>query len=200
MKLEEEYSNLKNLKVGLTDKAGTSNQKRGVFPILRSLIVQHRYFDSYGSNNTFRKVSIRKTNGAYLSIGSNCTIDNNATILLTKPSPRLSIGDNVTIGMNTIISVKDTMIIGDYTLIGPFVMIVDSNHSIRRSNLIKYQKASIKSISIGQDCWIGSGARILAGVTIGNGAVVGANAVVTKDIPPFAVVGGCPARIIKFRE
>lgn len=67
-------------------------------------------------------------------------------------------------------------------------------------NLIKYQRSSIKRVDIGQDCWIGSGARILAGVSIGNGAVIGANAVVTKDVSPFAVVGGCPARIIKFRE
>ena len=55
-------------------------------------------------------------------------------------------------------------------------------------------------MDIGQDCWIGSGARILAGVSIGNGAVIGANAVVAKDVPPFAVEGGCPAKIIKFRE
>lgn len=121
-------------------------------------------------------------------------------MLLTKPRPKLYIGDYVTIGRGTIISIKDTLRIGDYTLIGPYVQITDNKHSTRRGNLIKYQKSSIKPISIGQDCWIGSGARILAGVTIGNGAVVGTNAVVTKDVPPFAVVGGVPARVIKYRE
>ena len=78
--------------------------------------------------------------------------------------------------------------------------IIDNNHSTKRTNLIKYQRASIKPIEIGQDCWIGSGARIMAGVTIGNGAVIGANAAVTKDVPPFAIVGGVPAKIIKYRE
>ena len=58
----------------------------------------------------------------------------------------------------------------------------------------------IKPVTIGCDCWIGSGARILAGVTIGNGAVIGANAVVTHNIPDFALAVGVPARVIKYRE
>ena len=79
------------------------------------------------------------------------------------------------------------------------VQITDNNHTTDGNNLIKYQLSTIKSISIGQDCWIGSGAKILAGVTIGNGAVIGANSVVTKDIPPFAIAVGSPARVIKYR-
>lgn len=127
-------------------------------------------------------------------------IDENAVLLLTKPTPCLEIGDFVTIGRGAIISIKDTLSIGDYSLIGPYVQITDNNHTTKRANLIKYQRSTIKPIVIGQDCWIGSGARILAGVTIGNGAVVGANAVVTKDVPPFAIVGGVPAKVIKYRE
>lgn len=154
-----------------------------------------------GSNNTIRKgVRISKTDNAVLNLGSNSVIDESAVLLLTKPAPCLEIGDYVTIGRGTIISIKDTLSIGDYSLIGPYVQITDNNHSTKRGNLIKYQKATIKPIVIGQDCWIGSGARILAGVTIGNGAVVGANAVVTKDVPPFAIVAGVPAKLIKYRE
>lgn len=55
------------------------------------------------------------------------------------------------------------------------------------------------AVHIGNDCWIGSRAFIVGGVTIGDGAVVLANAVVTKDVPPYAIVGGIPARIIKYR-
>lgn len=55
------------------------------------------------------------------------------------------------------------------------------------------------AIAIGNDCWIGYGAFIVGGVTIGDGAVVLARAVVTKDVPPYAIVGGVPARIIKYR-
>jgi acetyltransferase-like isoleucine patch superfamily enzyme len=56
-----------------------------------------------------------------------------------------------------------------------------------------------RRVKIGNDVWIGYGAMILGGVTIGDGACIGAGAVVTKDVPPFAIVGGCPAKIIKYR-
>ncbi|MEK5040739.1 CatB-related O-acetyltransferase [Sporosarcina sp. FSL K6-3457] len=56
-----------------------------------------------------------------------------------------------------------------------------------------------KKIKIGHDVWIGANAIILPGVEIGNGAVIGAGAVVTKDVPPFSIVGGVPAKVIKFR-
>jgi acetyltransferase-like isoleucine patch superfamily enzyme len=54
-------------------------------------------------------------------------------------------------------------------------------------------------VNIGNDCWIGYKASIIAGVSIGDGAVVLSHAVVTKDVPPYAIVGGCPAKILKFR-
>lgn len=62
----------------------------------------------------------------------------------------------------------------------------------------KYAKDNYPII-IGNDCWIGYGVTIIGGVTIGDGAVVLANAVVTKDVPPYAIVGGIPAKVIKYR-
>jgi acetyltransferase-like isoleucine patch superfamily enzyme len=59
--------------------------------------------------------------------------------------------------------------------------------------------ASRGDVTIGHDVWIGSGAMILSGVTIGHGAAVAARAVVTKDVPPYAIVGGNPARVIRSR-
>ena len=201
MNLEELYENLCDENAGLTDKAGTTNKKRGGMVNRFRTIFYKRYFDCFGSGTIIRKgVRIFKTDGAVLNIGSNCVVDEDAVLLLTKPFPKLQIGDNVTIGKGSIISIKDSLKIGDFTLIGPYVQITDSNHSIRRDNLIKYQRAKINPINIGQDVWIGSGARILPGVKIGNGAVIGANAVVTHDIPPFAIAVGVPARVIKYRE
>ncbi|KPG71222.1 DapH/DapD/GlmU-related protein [Enterococcus sp. RIT-PI-f] len=60
-------------------------------------------------------------------------------------------------------------------------------------------KRKEKTTTIGNDVWIGHGAVVQAGVTVGNGAVIASNAVVTKDVPPYAIVGGVPAKIIKYR-
>ncbi len=57
-----------------------------------------------------------------------------------------------------------------------------------------------KQIVVGDDVWLGYGAIILPGVTIGDGAIIGAGTVVTKDVPPYAIVGGNPAKVIRFRK
>lgn len=62
-----------------------------------------------------------------------------------------------------------------------------------------FDKKNKLAVSIGNDCWIGEGVFMIGGVTIGDGAVVLARAVVTKDVPPYAVVGGVPAKVIKYR-
>ena len=61
------------------------------------------------------------------------------------------------------------------------------------------QGMSEADIIVGDDVWIGAGAQVMSGVTIGNGAVIGAGAVVCHDVPSYAVIGGVPARIIKYR-
>lgn len=71
---------------------------------------------------------------------------------------------------------------------------------LKLENLVKFKKPRFKgNISIGNDVWIGHGATILSGVSIGDGAVVGAMSVVTKDVPPYAIVVGSPAKVIKYR-
>lgn len=65
-------------------------------------------------------------------------------------------------------------------------------------NVITYNRYE-KPIHIGHDVWVGANSTIARGVTIGHGAVIGANSMVTKDVPPYAIVGGAPAKIIKYR-
>lgn len=72
-------------------------------------------------------------------------------------------------------------------------------HSGPSKRFAEHVLAPTKRTAIGSDVWIGHGATIKSGVTIGHGAIVGSNALVTKDVPPYAVVGGVPAKVIKYR-
>jgi len=113
------------------------------------------------------------------------------------------IGDNVYIGEDFIIiddlddsDKRFNLCIGDRVAISPrvtFVMHTQPNES----RIVPYVNSHKGSITIGADAWIGTGAVILPNVIIGEGAVVGANSVVTKDVAPYIVVGGIPAHKIK---
>ena len=101
------------------------------------------------------------------------------------------------------------LIIGNYCSIAPEVIFMtDGEHSYKSISTYpfatRYFNKSIDTLSkgdiiIGDDVWIGYGAIIMSGVNIGQGAVIAAGAVVTKDVPPYAIVGGVPANVIKYR-
>lgn len=109
---------------------------------------------------------------------------------------QISIGDNSMMGADSLIGSTAEVVIGDDVLMGPRVLIYTSNHGIKQGTLIRLQPDEPAPVRIGNDVWIGARCIILPGVTIGDGAVVAAGAVVTKDVPPNAIVGGVPARII----
>jgi acetyltransferase-like isoleucine patch superfamily enzyme len=83
---------------------------------------------------------------------------------------------------------------------GPGTMIYSSNHGIRLGSLIRSQTQTQKDVTIGNDVWLGSNVVVTAGVNIGDGAVIAAGAVVIKDIPPYTIAAGIPAKPIKGRE
>jgi acetyltransferase-like isoleucine patch superfamily enzyme len=68
-----------------------------------------------------------------------------------------------------------------------------------KAKFAEHRRPRPKSVIVGNDVWIGRNAIVLPGITIGDGAVVGAGAVVTRDLPPYAVVAGCPARLVRYR-
>ncbi|WP_184544982.1 acyltransferase [Mucilaginibacter sp. FT3.2] len=91
--------------------------------------------------------------------------------------------------------------IGENTLIAMHTCIVSANHTVpNKSTLIRSQGDILLPVKIGNDVWIGAGVKVLGGVTIGDGCVVGAGSVVTKSLPPYAVVMGVPAKIISYRN
>lgn len=93
-----------------------------------------------------------------------------------------------------------TLRIGDYFHSGTECMIITENHNYEGSQ-IPYDKTYIKKeVTIGDCVWFGNRVTVVGGVTIGEGVIVAAGAVVTKDVPPLAIVGGNPAKIIKYRN
>ncbi|MGY2066389.1 DapH/DapD/GlmU-related protein [Blastococcus sp. SYSU DS0619] len=118
----------------------------------------------------------------------------------------LVIGNDVSIGPNTIIQVDGA--IGDYAMIGMGVQIVGrQDHAIDMVGVPMLKATWVgdrpatgrDGIRIGRDVWIGGASVVLSGVSIGDGAIVGAGSVVTHDVPPFGIVGGVPARTIGWR-
>ena len=115
-----------------------------------------------------------------------------------KYSPRIIIGDNVNIEQNLHLTCADEVVIGDNVSILSNVLITDINHSNKKMRVHPLkQDLEVSKVRIGSYSLIGSGAKILPGVNIGENCVVGANSVVTKNIPDKCIVVGVPAKIIK---
>lgn len=113
----------------------------------------------------------------------------------------LSIGNDTRLGENSYINAKGGLVIGDNVKIAPQVFICTSNHNYYAPKKLPYDgKENLRPVNIGDHVWIGARAIIIPGVTIGEGAVVGMGSVVTKDVPPCAVVGGNPAKTLKYRD
>jgi len=112
----------------------------------------------------------------------------------------IHIGDRSTIGHNSVLVSRDRIQIGSDCMLAAFCYVLDVDHEFADPEKpIPQQGLRIKPVIVGNDVWVGAGTFILRGVTIGDGAVVAANSVVTEDVPPYTVVAGCPARVIKQR-
>lgn len=140
-----------------------------------------------------------------LTVGRYCSIMQNTIIIVKERNVRsfIHIGENTYIGENNNLRAADGVIeIGNNCLISQGVTIVTSNHKIEKDNLIVNQgwKSKKGKVYIEDDVWIGANAVVLPDVTIHKGAVIAAGAIVTKDVPEYAIVAGNPARIIKYRE
>ena len=137
-------------------------------------------------------------------IGDGVIISNRNTWVVglkVYPDAKLEIGDRVTLGYMNLISVAKSVRIGNDCLFAGEVKILDNNsHSLdyvqRRANA-PLEPEDVAPVVIEDDVWIGTNCMVLKGVTIGRGAVIAAGAVVTKDVPPFTVAAGNPARVIK---
>lgn len=113
------------------------------------------------------------------------------------------LGERVNIGAGASLwagSGSARIVVGDDTLIAPAVMLTAANYRYDDGSPINDQAMEEADIIVGRDVWLGYGAVVLAGVTIGDGAIIGAAAVVRKDVPAYAIVAGNPARIVGERR
>ncbi len=131
----------------------------------------------------------------------NSVLLNKEVEIEVKAGATVEIGDRTFINKNTWISAGASIKIGQDCLIAPYVGIVATNRSYADPDTpINRQEPTSKGITIGDDCWLGHRVSVLDGVTIGQGCVIGAGAVVTKDIPPYSIAVGVPAKVIGSRK
>lgn len=149
-------------------------------------------FNATRPTETGKRQSLLKK--MFAEIGENCYIE--PPFRANWGGKHCHFGNNVYANFN-LTCVDDTHIyVGDYTMIGPNVTIATAGHPILpqlREKAYQYNA----SVHIGKNCWIGAGAIILPGITIGDNVVVGAGSVVTKDLPSNVVAVGNPCRILR---
>jgi acetyltransferase-like isoleucine patch superfamily enzyme len=122
---------------------------------------------------------------------------------VSKRNSSLHIGENTYIGeLNNIRAAGGKIRIGKNCLISQQTSLIASNHLYAKKGLIRDNLSDEKKnfIDVEDDVWVGCGAKLLPGIRVGEGSVIAAGAVVNKDIPPYAIVAGVPAKIIKYRE
>lgn len=171
----------------------------------RISIFIHRSKDIEIGNNVLLNSYVILTNGirdqrkGKITIADNCEITKGC--ILKAYGGKIAIENNVFLGEYSVIYGHGEVTIGKNTLIAMHSCIVSSNHTIpNKTTIIRSQPDILLPVKIGNDVWIGAGAKILGGTTIGDGAIIGAGSVVSKDIPPYAIAVGVPAKVIGYRN
>lgn len=160
-----------------------------VLPRLAELLLARVYL-SDGFLDRIHKRQAKSMLARCASAGSNIRLRMPLTIYYPE---LLSIGSDVDIGEYTLIRAKGNVNIGSRVLVASHAMINSSTHP---NSLPRFGVTLESPIVIGDDVWIGAGAAILPGVSVGQGSIVGAGAVVTNDVEPYTIVAGVPARPI----
>ncbi|MEP6729985.1 MAG: acyltransferase [bacterium] len=172
----------------------------------RRVVVEHAYALQSGAGLILEDgvaINALSINGVVL--GRNVTIGRSSIITCTGVLARIGngirIGDRSAIGAGSFIGGQGGVTIGNDVIMGPGVRIFSENHNYGSlDEPIRTQGETRLGVTIDDDCWIGAGAMILDGVSIGTGCVIAAGAIVTRDIPPFTVAAGVPARVVRSRQ
>ncbi len=139
-----------------------------------------------------------------VNFGERCSVGMGTTIMCTSSMDSLGkglkVGNRTSLGTHGLWGCAGGIEVGDNCLFGNFVTLHSENHIYEDpTKTIREQGVSHKGIKIGNDCWVGTKVTILDGTVVGDGCVIAAGAVVRGIIPPYSVVGGVPAKILKHR-
>lgn len=175
---------------------------KNIYKLFQSIINKIR-FKSFGSKSIIYKPD-RIVGSSNISIGNEVYIQKHARIECVtnyagvKFDSALSIGDGTTIEERCHIVSAGVLNIGKGCMISADVFISDCNHGLLPNIKFIDQPLEVKQTTVGNHCFIGIGAKILPGVTLNDNCVVGANSVVTHDVPQNSIVAGVPAKIIGY--
>lgn len=143
---------------------------------------------------------VTRGEGSRVKLGKEVYFDRGVE-LKAHPGGEIEFGDRTYIGAYVCISAYGKLKIGSDCAIASLSSLFAHNHGFSNLNrTIREQEITVKGITIEDDCWLGSGVRVVDGVTIGKGSVIGAGAVVTKNIPPYSIAVGVPAQVIDRRK
>lgn len=178
----------------------------GLLFIGKNVKVRHGYQLVAGKNLILEdNVNINALSANGIKLGDHVSIARDSILLCTGiisiKGIGITIGDRTGINARAYLAGQGGITIGDDVIMGPNVYIFSENHNF--SNLqvkIKDQGFTKQPVIIGNNCWLGAGVTILAGVNIGDGCVIAAGSIVTKSFPSNSVIAGVPAKAIKSRE
>lgn len=177
----------------------------GIIFLGKNVNIRYKYKISFGHSVIIGDyVEINALSKEGIQIGNNVSILKNSIIECTGVIRHLGegliIGNNVGIAQNCFIQVRGKVVIGNNVILGPNVSIFSENHVFTNPELpISVQGETRKGVIIEDGVWIGTRAIILDGVTVGKNSIVAAGAVVNIDVPPNSIVGGVPAKVLKYR-
>lgn len=169
----------------------------------KSLTIRHPHKIYIGDNvviDDYAVLDAKGTDNQGIVMGDNVLIGRN-TVISCK-NGNITIGDNTNIAMNCFIQSAKTVTIGKNVLFAAYGYVIGGgDHETERTDIpIIAQGQIVKGITIGDNCWMGAGVKVLDGITIENDSIIGAGAVVSRSIPEFSIAVGVPAKILKHRK
>ena len=170
-----------------------------------------RSFKHWGERSLVNPYWQQLSGEEYISVGDDCTFYSDVELTAWSEyksqhfTPNIVIGNACTIRCRNHITAINSIVIGDNLLTGNDVLLTDNAHGTFTKEQLTYRPqdrplSTKGELRIGSNVWIGEGAAVIGAVTIGNGVVIAARSVVTKDVPDYCMVAGVPAKILKRLE